>query len=495
MNHAASTFIVYFRLAGHRNPHRTFPKRAKRFTKNNLTFRLRSAMNRSLNIIPRPPFWDGSDAIFNRTAAEERWRATLRVRAGDGDLCSPCRGWAISTFCRMSQRFTYFHRVTDCMMVYFARVALAHTLLTQQDKETVVCLVGESGQTYGPSIVPHLLDGILVNTSRSLADATYVVPRRDRRNSTLLIFHGQPRGCAAPIALAPPDVDHWRASKSNARAPKMGELARAMVGRLLPPLPVDLTEATGRYVVLIARQGSSRQWEGPTLQALEDGLGHVARACSTTAAPGGQLRIYEGTESMAATLRLFRRAAVVVGFHGAAFSNVIFSVASVVEVTLYTDSNRTRHWRCNGPESCGGLNMQAWLDVRTKYRVHAVPIEPTLQANSNLSLAGGAAKGLKPCTADADSKQINRKCYSAPWDLNTGSLLPVPGGQLDHLLKNLRVIRLVPSDVKAVEVHLRQIYPRPTDSLDPKSEWETSCKSGDEMPTSADTRSRSTAPR
>jgi len=362
----------------------------------------------------------------------------------------------------MSQRFTYFHRVTDCMMVYFARVALAHTLLTQQDRETVVCLVGESIQTYGPSIVPHLLDGILVNTSRSLADATYVVPRRDRRNSTLLIFHGQPRGCAAPIALVPPDIDHWRASKSNARAPKMGELARAMVGRLLPPLPVDLMEATGRYVVLIARQGGSRQWEGPTRQALENGLGHVARACSTTAAPDGQLRIYEGTESMAATLRLFRSAAVVVGFHGAAFSNVLFSVASVVEVTLYTDSSRTRHWRCNGPR-CGGLNMQAWPDVRTKYRVHAVPIEPTLQANSNLPLSGGAAEGLKPCTADADSNQKTRKCYSAPWELSTGSLPPGDHrGQLDHLLKYLRVIRLVPSDVKAVEVHLRQIYPRPT---------------------------------
>ena len=37
-------------------------------------------MNRSLNTFPQPPFWDGSDAIFNRTAAEERWRATLRVR-------------------------------------------------------------------------------------------------------------------------------------------------------------------------------------------------------------------------------------------------------------------------------------------------------------------------------------------------------------------------------------------------------------------------------
>ena len=78
----------------------------------------------------------------------------------------------------------------------------------------------------------------------------------------------------------------------------------------------------GRYVVLIARQGGSRQWEGPTRQALENGLGHVARACSTTAAPGGQLRIYEGTESMAATLRLFRSAAVVVGFHGAAPSRM-----------------------------------------------------------------------------------------------------------------------------------------------------------------------------
>ena len=56
-----------------------------------------------------------------------------------------------------------------------------------------------------------------------------------------------------------------------------------MVGRLLPPLPVDLMEATGRYVVLIARQGGSRQWEGPTQEALEDGLGHMARACSLIA--------------------------------------------------------------------------------------------------------------------------------------------------------------------------------------------------------------------
>ena len=416
------------------------------------------AVNRSLDSFPRPPFW--STNVFDRAAVEARWRATI----GQGDdVCSPCRGWAISTLCRMSQRYTFFHRITDCMMVYFSRVALAHTLLTEAatDEETVVCLVGESAQTYGAAIVPYLLDGMAVGTSQTVANASYAVPRRDGRNSTLLIFHGRPRGCAAPIELVPASLDHWRTSKTNARAPSHGELARAMVGRLRPPLPVDLTAAVGRATVLIARPGS-RQWEESSRMALEDALG---RACGSSTAPdqdGGQLRTYRGTESMAATLRLFRSAAAVVGVHGAGFANAIFSVATVVEVTMYVDSNHSRHWRCNGPErGCGSLNMQPWLDARTKYVVHAVSIEPTLQANSNIALSGGPQDGLKPCAANVDRRQKKTSCYWAPWNLSTGSL---PSGDhhstLDHLLKYLRVVRLLSSDVAAVASHARRPFCR-----------------------------------
>ena len=63
--------------------------------------------------------------------------------------------------------------------------------------------------------------------------------------------------------------------------------------------------------------------------------------------------------------------------------------------------------------------------------------------------------------SNVDRRQKKTSCYWAPWNLSTGSL---PSGDhhstLDHLLKYLRVVRLLSSDVAAVASHARRPFCR-----------------------------------
>lgn len=84
-------------------------------------------------------------------------------------------------------------------------------------------------------------------------------------------------------------------------------------------------DGSGSYALLIVRDASVRR-AFCDLPFVMDALRSVLKE----ATPPIALRAYWGNESVAETIRLFGRASVVIGYHGAGFSNVVFCRSGTV---------------------------------------------------------------------------------------------------------------------------------------------------------------------
>ena len=128
-----------------------------------------------------------------------------------------------------------------------------------------------------------------------------------------------------------------------------------------PALPTQERSSLPPVIVLLTR--ASNRVLSP-LSALSAGLS--AR---------GKVTAFSGHESAATTISLFRRANVVVGFHGAGFANAIFARngTKLVELSTFADEAGTRLWRSN-------LAVLAMWGSYSQYVVR-LPLVRLLEAN------------------------------------------------------------------------------------------------------------------
>jgi len=158
-----------------------------------------------------------------------------------------------------------------------------------------------------------------------------------------------------------------------------GATAASGVERAADGASASNASAADAYALLVYRLGS-RKFTLPSTD--------IASRLETQM--GMRVRVYSGRESLEATIRLFAHAKAVVLYHGAALTNLVFSLSRtcVVELTPFMDANNTQPgllW-CN--------RMQLWNPMLTCHS-YIVPREQILNANPTKKLHDGATMRKK----------------------------------------------------------------------------------------------------
>merc|ERR1719436_1153397 len=120
-------------------------------------------------------------------------------------------------------------------------------------------------------------------------------------------------------------------------------------------LQQDASRLVGKpspHIVLVQRLGESRMFH-------EDAVEQLRASLQSTNLP---VPTYFGSESVVDTIRLFNQAAGVVGYHGAAWANVMFSAYPhcLHQISTWENLGGTKQWRVNTEVS---LNPQGQLHV------------------------------------------------------------------------------------------------------------------------------------
>jgi len=122
-------------------------------------------------------------------------------------------------------------------------------------------------------------------------------------------------------------------------------------------------------VVIIQRAGTTRSFREADLKSLRDRMGVLKL--------GGEqlpLAVYYGHEGVADTVRMFARAAEVVGYHGGGMVNTLFSARRhcIHHISTFKDVQGQLQWRVNG---------ETRLNKQGSFNVYSIPLIDILDGN------------------------------------------------------------------------------------------------------------------
>jgi hypothetical protein len=134
----------------------------------------------------------------------------------------------------------------------------------------------------------------------------------------------------------------------------------------------DFARSVGQFsplFVIIQRRNVSRSFRDDSLEQLKDSM-RVVRL-------GGMplpLTVYYGSEDVVATVRMFAQAAEVLGYHGAAWANTLFSARRhcMHQITTFEDLEGKRRWR---------VNNEVKINPMGKFNVYKLPLKKVLKEN------------------------------------------------------------------------------------------------------------------
>jgi len=245
-------------------------------------------------------------------------------------LDADCEGCAftIDMSCphHFQRRSGYYHRLADCMLPSYELLGMA-----REAKGTVCILTYSLRPNMMPflgALIPDLLDkgARLIDSAKPCADSL-MAHAVNPNVSDLVEKHYMNEFPTLKNITGRYPID-WAA---NLRALHR-DVAKAV------PSPDK------RQLVLLDRSHSaSRVMYEPAAAALKKMMLDIAGAEQIGYGE------YVGTESITDTFRIFTNAAGIIGYHGAAFVNAVFTAipSCVMEFTAYRDDASTKVWRTN----------------------------------------------------------------------------------------------------------------------------------------------------
>lgn len=264
-------------------------------------------------------------------------------------------------------------------------------------------------------------------------------------------------------------------------------LARNSLHAMARNVPRTDLHLRAKPVVLVTRKGCKRQFNLETEETLRSEIARIT---------GKPVTIFHGNESVQETIFLFRRAKIVVGYHGAGIANIIFSTGQtlVVELTTSIDSNladdvgnsrfqvvsdnfNVNVWRMNCPQLQN--RMVCTEESCPKCAAHVIPLRQILQANAfdadhecEASCKGRLWKFTKlftPAAAPSNEMSLREEYKLLPpschtylksnksdsrvvcWkDVKTGN------GYTNDIIQNLPYVALNEADYSAIKTGIQQ---------------------------------------
>lgn len=234
----------------------------------------------------------------------------------------PCRNQKISVAncsdivnlaCKSQLVTQFYHRVMDCLRVEYMALKIA---LQSIDN---VCLVGFANrEEFYLQLFPEKMSKrqLLCSEPPSLSFLTHAEMRIGdaiRDEETVVFMQYLERDSSAVILE---DLEAMDSSTSNTRKAK---------------------------IVLIHRVSKTRSFDGITFAKLCDRLMTTAQKFNT------KLYVYTGEETVQRTIQIFHEADVIVGYHGAAMTNMLFASrqSCFIEISTYASTDMSRPWRTN----------------------------------------------------------------------------------------------------------------------------------------------------
>ena len=259
--------------------------------------------------------------------------------------CAGCQH-AIDVRCPYARKTATHHRVIDCVVPMYGglSVQLERWRNDAATSHQQLCLIGESEVMYpfARALLPPLRHLTYVAAEAAGQGQPY-----DRNLTT--------RPHCSEVHVPPPQ--RWRVHEEpdheglctgvspsrTCRVLHPGEASREL-HRDVRAMMSRRTDGDGAITVLIARNRTSSR--GRAFNA-EDEAALLKRL---HAASGLPTVLYTGQQSLAETLALFARAAVVVGIHGAGLTNSVFTPhpTCVVEISTWVDRAHHARWRTSG---------------------------------------------------------------------------------------------------------------------------------------------------
>ena len=339
-----------------------------------------------------------AEATFNNLVQRELQASQVLSHNETRAPCSGCE-YAVDLRCPLPSGMIHatYHRILNCMMPSVGRLVLLRRLLTMVSS---VCLITEAPDTY-IKFVPHLLDAAeswkpgdrhvvlgASNGSRAVhAQVFYQVWGDENFPACLLYLPRVPANVRDSRVLRELEGTSMWASQYAVH----GAAMRAFVRRTSSQAHSTPPEPT--YVVLVQRLGE-REWID--LERIQSTLQR---------ATGLPVRIFFGNESSASVVQLFAHARAVIGVHGAAFANLVFTAqrACSLEVTVSLDLDSTsRPFRLS--TGAGPLDMRPW-NLLVNYSHHVLPLRQVLDANADAP----NSKGVPPCDPARNSEEAARR--------------------------------------------------------------------------------------
>jgi len=325
---------------------------------------------------PRDEQPDGHIALVQRHAKSSQVEVAEDKDPRSRD-CSGC-SFVGDLRCQFKFKDEYFHRINNCLWPQYDVVTAS------RNATGLRCFMVDKSLE---EVLKPLVSDMDTCMISSMAEGVEALP--DNVQKSVWTFPGgiPPKGVDQQTSC---NGSHWcSGSKPNmyltTNRHAMARDAAQVVSHIDSKQP---------YVVLILRKETSRELDVGSTQLLTSALNNLGRNRGFTVVT------YDGSPTQKDTINLFAHAAGVVGWHGAAFANVLFASkpTCVVEMQTFRDIDysdntlaRTMDFWATSGFSFARDPLPPWKD----YSIVGVPLRQIIHVNNaETSVASHSSGGL-----------------------------------------------------------------------------------------------------